>query len=340
MINADEILFSTIRGHGSAVARLQRAIEHDRVAHAYMFVGPNGVGKRRCATAFAAGLLDGTKPEADPSSASSRKLVAGNHPDFWEVRPEGQFIKKDAVAEMIRRCQFAPFESDWKVFLIHDAHRMNPASANALLKTLEEPPSRTVIVLLTSAPQQILPTIHSRCQKIPFAPLPAATVAEILRGQGVDADEAEALARLSEGSVGQALEMDEAGATEGRKAFGEAFFSLRHGKDLAALEMAKALNEWPGGPEAAMELMKSFLADAVRVSAGVNETRLVHRDLADEARRFAERYDAEVLATKIRSVTYAQRLLQRNANKLLTAEALMLDVLEPAATDFAARLPR
>ncbi|MCZ7583313.1 MAG: DNA polymerase III subunit delta' [Deltaproteobacteria bacterium] len=342
MIDAADLKFSGIIGHESAVGLLKRAMASSRVAHAYLFAGPDGVGKRRTAHAFAAAMLcaaDGG--EACGTCVSCRKLVDGNHPDYLEIGPDGRFIKIDAMREMIGATRFMPFESPWKIFVVLDAERMNEASANAFLKTLEEPTKSTLLILICSAPQQLLPTILSRCQKINFGPLPADNLARLVaERRELDPDRAALVARLADGSVGRALAIDEEYAFERRPALGRMVLGLAPGRDTDVLNTAREVVNWPEGPEDAFELVKSFLADAARLAAGLPEDALAHPDLADAARRFADHFSAPLLAHKTRTLSYAQRLLARNANKLLTAEAALMDAVTPRITDFAERMPK
>lgn len=344
MIEAKDLRYEGVLGHDRIIHLLKNAITADRVAHAYLFCGPEGVGKRRCAHAFAAALLCSLGgDEACGSCPSCKKLCRGNHPDFHEIVPtgKGRVLTRDSINELIRQTRFAPFESRWKVFLLLEAERMRDAGANALLKTLEEPTRRTVIVLMSAMPQGLWPTILSRCQNVVFGPLRREVLAPLIAEmRGMDEADAGFLARLSEGSVGRALAMDLKIALEDRLRMGRAFYKLRYGQDAALMEMVQELMSWPEGLEEAFEIVKTLIADALRLSAGGDKESLIHEVLAGEAEAFALAYSTGVLAAKVRSVTCAQRLLARNANKRLTAEALLLDLMTPRVTGFAKRIPR
>ncbi|MBY0528740.1 MAG: hypothetical protein K2P51_00950 [Rhabdochlamydiaceae bacterium] len=157
--------FSTLLGNESAKIALQRMIEHSCVPNTLLFSGPSGVGKAKYAIGLAHLLM---------GSSHEHKLNSGNHPDLHIYFPEGKahLHTIDSIRSLIEEVGMPPFEAPVKVFILHDAHLMLPASSNALLKTLEEPHLDSYIILLTSEPESMLPTILSRCRKIPFFPIP------------------------------------------------------------------------------------------------------------------------------------------------------------------------
>ena len=170
-------VFSQIRGQDRAVALLRRALASDRVAHAYLFAGPTGCGKHATGIALAAALsCDDQAGEGCGSCASCERIAAGNHPDVQTLAREGaaQIVPIETIrSRVLPQLGHAPHEGRARVFLIEEAGSLQAAAANALLKTLEEPPARTHFVMCTTAPDQLLPTIRSRCQRISFSALPA-----------------------------------------------------------------------------------------------------------------------------------------------------------------------
>ena len=188
----------------SEAKRLLRAALADGPAHAYLFHGPPGVGKRRLATAFAAELLGETA-----------RVERGSHPDLYVLEPLGDQIRIDAIRELRHDLHMRPFEADRRVYLIFGAHAMNEEAADALLKDLEEPPSYAVIVLGADELGSLPETIRSRCQPVPFRRLSERTVREAIVAQAPDlpADEATAIARVAAGRLDRAaLLLDDAAA--------------------------------------------------------------------------------------------------------------------------------
>lgn len=178
--------FKEVIGQENAVSLLKVAYRHNRIAHAYLFVGAEGIGKKKAALNFAKLLVceDPKGEEPCDRCPSCLKGDAFNHPDIQMVSPEGQFIKIDAIREARRRLSLVGFESARKCLLIYDAQYLNDESSNALLKTLEEPTPNTVILLVADSIRSILPTIASRCQRIIFSPLSEKVIESILSGPG------------------------------------------------------------------------------------------------------------------------------------------------------------
>ncbi len=182
---------------------LESALRGDRLTHAYLFHGPPGTGKRQAARAFAAALIsDGSEDPAD----AERRVLAGVHPDLSWVEPRGahDVLVDDVRAQVVRQAALRPFEAKRRLFVIVEADRMNDESQNALLKTLEEPAHFAHLVLVSSAPGRLLPTIVSRLQGVRFGPVPAARIAELLEGESVEARTALACSRLASGNADRA----------------------------------------------------------------------------------------------------------------------------------------
>jgi DNA polymerase III subunit delta' len=179
---------------------LEAALRGDGLSQAYLFHGPPGTGKRDAARAFAAALIsEGSSADAD----AERRVLAGVHPDLAWVEPRGahEILVDDVRSQVVRQAALRPFESERRVFVIVEADRMNDESQNALLKTLEEPASFAHLVLVSSAPGRLLPTIVSRLQGVRFGPVPAARIAELLEAEGVNGRTALACARLAGGNA-------------------------------------------------------------------------------------------------------------------------------------------
>jgi DNA polymerase-3 subunit delta' len=179
---------------------LESALQGDGLTHAYLFHGPPGTGKRAAARAFAAALI--SEGSVDPADAE-RRVLAGVHPDITWVEPRGahDVLVDDVRTQVVRQAALRPFESERRVFVIVEAERMNEEAQNALLKTLEEPAAFAHLVLVSSAPGRLLPTIVSRLQGVRFGPVPAARIAELLEADGVEARTALACARLAGGNA-------------------------------------------------------------------------------------------------------------------------------------------
>ena len=170
-------VWQALRDQERVVARLRRAIERDRVPHAYLFAGPPGAPMYDTAIALASALVclrargEGCAPDHPGRCEACAKIAAAIHPDVVTLVREGaaQIVPIESVRnQVIARMGMPPHEGAVRVFIVEEATSMAPPAANALLKTLEEPPARTLFVLCTTAPEQLLPTIRSRCQRVRF----------------------------------------------------------------------------------------------------------------------------------------------------------------------------
>lgn len=211
------VTFDDILGQSKAIEWLQAAYLADRLPHGLIFAGPQGVGKATTARALAALFLCEKPPKARACGgcASCKVFEAQTHPDYHEVYRQLARLEKDVVAketsiDVVRNYLVQPANlktsmGRGKVFIVQEADRMTTAAQNALLKTLEEPGGRSIVMLLTDQPNALLPTIRSRCQLVPFASLDEQLVAKELVARGHSREDAQQGARLSEGSLGLAL---------------------------------------------------------------------------------------------------------------------------------------
>lgn len=303
--------FSGLLGQKKAKALLQRSLDSGRIAHAYLFRGPDGVGKVRYATAMARALNCRT---AGPSAwcgtcPSCRKFLSGNHPDFHVERPEKGTIKIDRVRELIKSLSFAPYESDRRVIVMEDIHTMRAEAANSLLKTLEEPPENNILILTAEASQGILPTITSRCQVVPFFPLSDDETTTILMQHGEFPDEeAHLLARLAEGSPGKALTLQKLNMVELRTRVIAALENTEQnpgGTTLKLLQLAEELAALQEHLPVFLGLLRLWLHDALLalpVSSGTA---------------------AEHIWARLEAINLAERQLARNCGRTQVCEILL-----------------
>ncbi len=205
-------VWEKVVGQERAIGVLRRAAAQP--VHAYLLVGPSGSGVEDAARCFAASLLvggdgvDRGTPETDGADREGSRTVdlvaRGVHPDVVEFEPEGVSILAAQVVEIIREASRSPIESERKVLVVFDCDRMNESAANKLLKTLEEPPERTHIVLVTGSPDDLLPTIRSRCQRVDLVPVRDDVVRDALLSAGSGERDAALAARLAGGHLARA----------------------------------------------------------------------------------------------------------------------------------------
>ena len=322
-----------IYGNQQAQARLERAALGDAVSHAWLLTGPANIGKTTLALEFAR-LLECTG--RDPASAepcgecvSCRKLAHGAHPDVIVIEPkkDERTLKVDQVREMIHLASLAPSESRWRIFVIPDIERMVLAGANALLKTLEEPSPGVVLLLTSSEPETLLPTILSRCQVVPMLPLTPEEITRALTGRWqIPETDARRLAALANGRLGWAVR-----AAENPELREQRIRELEEIANLASasrderLRRAGALGTDVESARRVLELWTLWWRDVVLAAGGASHLAL-SGDLRTRAERLGARLGLERAQAFMRSLLAAQLALEANANPRLTLEALALDL--------------
>ena len=189
--------------------RMVEILRRGRLPGASLFTGPEGVGKKTLALSLSAlaNCKEGSEDELCGTCSSCVKEAAGHHPDIRLFQPHKNLIKIDTMRELNREVQFRPFEGRLRCFIIDQAETLNEEAANCILKTLEEPPDTSRIILISSFPQRLLPTIRSRCQAFPFHPLGREEILRYLENHLTE-DHPEMRASLAEGSIAAALTLD------------------------------------------------------------------------------------------------------------------------------------
>jgi DNA polymerase-3 subunit delta' len=311
-------------GHEWAIEILARSVTSGRMSHAYLFSGPPQIGKTTMAQAFAQAVnCVGAEPPCGVCS-SCRRIAAGIHPDVRVVRAEGTSIKIDQIRELQREAALSPVEGRWRVYIVRQMELATTEAANCLLKTLEEPPARVILILTTSDQDALLPTIVSRCQIFTMHPLPIEKVRAVLSERGIDDGRARLLARLSMGRLGWAINAasDPASLDQRQQRLDEMAVLFGQGwveRFNYAAELSGNLDE----ARRAMDLWLSWWRDLLLLASGsaVEITNLDRRTELEEATR---RYSLDEVYSTIIALRQAIWQLEHNANARLVLENLML----------------
>ena len=322
--------FSAVRGQDKPLALIGRAFAGGRLAHAYLFAGPDGVGKTTVALDLAAVLLCREPVHDRPCGTcpGCLKRLSGNHPDFLRIRPDGAAIKIDQIRALKRALTYPPFEAERRVVLVEEVQTMRREAGNSLLKLLEEPPPDNLLILVGGSTGSILATIVSRCQVIPFAPLPLPLAAEIIGAHRpeMEAADCQALAALAEGCPGQALALEAEGILPLYRRLVTALtvepdrLAVRVETALAlAAEMA-ALGE---SEPHLLVLLRIFLKNSLAARAGVSRP-----DWPDEILRARERWNLVQLSAKMAAIERTEKALARNCSRSLASEVLLLELFD------------
>ncbi|MEE2829371.1 MAG: DNA polymerase III subunit delta' [Myxococcota bacterium] len=322
-----------ILGHSRAVAALKRVAEQERPNHAYLFLGGEGVGKATLAQTFARALACTASPESRPCGACSDccKTIAGSHPDLWTESPGGKSntITSDQITELQRRLSYRKSEARHRVIVIDGAGAMNTQAQNKLLKTLEEPPPETTIILCALHPSQMLATVRSRCQKVTLGNIQTVDLANwLVQKHAVSMKTAELAAAAARGRPGRAIELlDEDTALERSTQLTRLGAAMAGDRDSIE-ELLQTVNR-DRDPKACREAcrevlntLQELLRDAMAEAAG-SEVSAIHPGLKPRQGRMLS-LGPRQLAERVGRIEASRERLHRNVDPVGLLEDLLV----------------
>jgi DNA polymerase-3 subunit delta' len=329
--------WNKVVGHEWAVELLVRAIEHDRLGHAYLITGPERIGKTTLARTFAQALnCTANRVQRPCDQCRSCRLIAqDHHPDVRLVQPEisgrGKLtIKIEQIRELQKELNLSPYEARYRVAILQRFDKANLNAANAFLKTLEEPPEKVILLLTANDMDSLLPTIASRCRTVALRPLPATLLEESLMARwGVHAEEAQQLSRLADGRLGWAVaaSQEEEILQTRQKQFSQLREVLK-GSRVARFALADKLAR---KPELLPELLKMWLSWWRDLALLAHRQRnigpivpLTNIDLRIELTDYADRWSVASIMLGLKQTDLALWQLERNGNTRLVMENLFL----------------
>jgi len=327
-----------IIGQGRAVSLLQQSLKAGRLAHAYLLVGPQHVGKMTLAIKLAQALNCEAEEKPCLECTACKKIAAGIHADVRVVglaqnadESESKVIGIDQIKDIQHAASLPPFEGKHKVFIVDGAELMSTEAANCLLKTLEEPEAKVTFILLTTNDRLLLPTVVSRCQRLELAPLPIKEEAEALAAGGKIAPErARLLAGLSHGCPGWALaaSQDESALQHRNDEIDRIAGVLKDditGRFDYAGQLAAGFTKDRGAVYETLERWRDYWRDLLLVKLG-SETTVTNIDRKQELTDTAGSYNMTQLKDFIESIGRTADMLRQNVNTRLALEVLMLDI--------------
>jgi len=343
-------MFSNLIGNEEVKDTLRKLLAGGRLPGSLLFTGEDGIGKKLFALELAKALNcrnrsgveacdecssckridNSTFPPFTDADDNKERMIWSEHADIAMVRPYKQIIRVKPMRELEREANFRPFEGAKRVFIVEDADYMNDQAANALLKTLEEPPETSHLILTTTNPMALLATIRSRCQMIRFASIPASEIEQFLIQQANSpADNAKLLARTSKGSLGRALAADVDDYRDRRESMLAILKSLTLTGDRARLlqaseELAAAKDR--SDYEQSLDVLETLIRDAWGLALGRPDDSVINNDRLKDLNRIASELSSEKAAAWLSTIEELRGALEVNINRRIASDGLLVSM--------------
>ena len=329
--------FSDITGHERTIGLVQAALRNNRLAHAYLFHGQVGIGKCLTAVRVAQALNCEQPPASDNQDScgtcrSCRQIAARTHPDYTVIEPDQEAATPQIKIEQIRAIEqqfiYRPLVGERKICLIDDADRMTIGAANALLKTLEEPPGHSLFILVSGRPHALPITIRSRCQSLRFTP-PARTQIEaaVILKREIPPDDARLLAVLADGRIGEALTMNVADVRTRQQEYWAIVQPASLRSSTTILSTAESLAKADQGEELFGWLTR-WIRDLVLVSVGGDQDQVLHLEHLHDLQHYAHQADVDMLLSLLREIERLEQQATRHLNMQMALEAILFRLRE------------
>ena len=336
--------FDNILGQDRPKQILDKALRNGRIPNAYLFYGQESVGKKFTAIEVSKALNCKTLGPADSCDQCLSCLKIGKriHPDLFILEPKSSptareaVLKIDEIRELQKKLLYLPYEGNTKVAIINNAECMNPQAANSFLKTLEEPPTKTLIILIASNPYQLLPTVVSRCQGIRFYPLPNEAIKKIIcrhleteTGES-QPEEIELRSRRSMGQVAYALEEDLLETSEDREELIRLISIISFKRMDQVFLWTKTKAKKTERILLILDELTRILRDAVLIKVAPETSVVTNKDLIKQLRTLALQKSTPALLTMFETVQNTKAAIKSNANSQLALENMLINFCEAA----------
>lgn len=311
-------------GHEWALELLDRSVRTAKLRHAHLFGGPPQVGKTTLAKAFAQAIQCIEEDAPCGACRSCRLVEMDRHPDVFVVSPQKGRIKIESIRELQRVVALSPVEGRRRVCVINRMDLATLSAANCLLKTLEEPPPRVILVLTADRLDSLLPTILSRCQVLSLRLLPTEQIVSALRARGQDDERARLLGRLARGRIGWALEASEdKRVLEQRNQVLDELMELGAGTHVLRFSWAERLSRKPDDVPVVLQLLTSWWRDVLILASG-STAQITNVDREPQLCEWAARYGVATAKEMLHDIRDTVWRLEHNANLRLALEVLTL----------------
>lgn len=306
--------FKDIIGQEFAKKYLTNSINKDKVSHAYLFEGMNGVGKNTLAKEFAKTLIKVDKLE--------------NSPDYISIEPEGSSIKIAQIRKLQTDVLVKP-HSDYKIYIINKAEKMTVESQNALLKTLEEPPAYVIIILITSNKNSLLDTIKSRCEIIKFLPVSFIQTKKYLEDMGIEERKASILATFSRGSISKALELSEsADFMLMREDIQNNIQTLLEKNIVEILELPSKYDKYKDNIIEVLDMMINYFRDIMMLKENIGKDMIINIDKITYVQNMSKKINYSQVSKIIDIIEETKKKLKSNCNFNLSIQVMALNIYE------------
>lgn len=337
--------FKNILGQERPSRVIKKALESGRIPNAYLFYGQQSIGKKSIAIEVAKALnckISGPMDGCDQCS-SCLKIDRRTHPDFFILEPEKgsptareAILKIDAIREVQKKLAYLPYEGLTKVAIVNNAEYMNSQAANSFLKTLEEPPSQTLIILITSNPYQLAPTIVSRCQGIRFYPLQTKDIKTIIAHHfeeemgEIQPEELELRSSLAMGQVSLAMKEDILESTKYREELIDLINLTSFNRMDRVFTWTKAWSKKTDSLQLVLDELMRLLRDTALIKTDQTPSNIFNKDLIQKLRPIAQKKSLPTILIMFDAVQNTKVALKLNANAQLSLENMLLNFCEAA----------
>ncbi len=335
--------FNQIFGQEKPKQVIKKAIQGNSLAHAYLFYGQESIGKKKVAIELAKSLncISSIKGDACDKCSSCQKIEKRIHPDFFFIEPKKKtpaakykIIEVDVIRELVRKLDFLPYEGKVKVAVIDDADLMNASAANSFLKTLEEPPSSTILIIISSNPFKLLPTIISRCQTLQFQPLNHENIKKILKEkvteEMIEGFSLDFRTIRSRGSVKKALTEDIEEIANMREEMVSLLENISFDRMDIVFSHAKSWARQPDQWEIILNELMELVRDLAFFRSGGSESEVFNRDIAAKLKPLAAKKSVRSWLEIFNAVHTTKTALSGNANAQLFFENMLIDFCKVA----------